>query len=1234
MNVKTKMKRALRATLGLMLVSTAVMPRAHAEVVNLPLEEYTKWESHPLVQNALYEKKDLVKVSAVETSYGEKPVYRAFKEYYERFTYDWKDANGVVHTSNLTDRATDPRQIVELLKKVYTDPLIPGYIEDISYNNATENLYDWYTNQQDRAKKDGSILPDGSWMAHTRGASGTFGNNEVAMRRGDHNIIKYPAQNFYPYFIDKAPDRPLNGATALLVEMKANYYGKSGSNYNNLCEGIKKDENGQYRVNDPVDKALEYIDAVTLITNQRYVEQGEKGFMFNIEGYYAKCFIITKGSPRPDKAYAHKIFDGNVEITSDYHAGYPFYDMFEEFSPANNGPMCDAYAQMNAGERFVVDHNCSSVVMQQHDIMMGAETNYGTRNEKYHVNLMFFLPDMRFADDTAYKTVDIRKAENVLPDYHSKDLGDEKQYPDYVVPSLYSPYTFYAADHQPYIFFNKITAEIDDAVIVNNPKYPGKALVPIKWKSNYKKIIDLNDILESFWIRRVKNGTVDPSNIPLEEIVVRSPQWAGDDADFPTTKEEIGKFTWKYEREGSLIRADSLAVVAWVLEDYEPERDGGKSVSYVIKGSRTESNFNLVESNIVTAVLPFSGEGSYMTIQLNRARSNYSIDTQENVYANTVDYIQVQDANKKAAEAGNLMVNELLAEENYSDGNGVQRNFRVKNGNILIYRRWTDAEGEHNKIIYKLPVNEQSLFMIGTVPVLRLVEEKTIAAEAEAEMGDGVEPYRHLVTLRNNGLRKKGNANEKVADVKAVLVMKWSKPAEGMEVDGKPVAWDPINEGGDGHNLEPNGNLMGYFIDDHDDENTPFKVSTAENVFPTSYTYNIAFKEDDTSHTENTAPLVSNSVEVLVANRNVYAGYIPYTYEEITREPGLSFKNSEDIYDNLLSPNSRGVAVRVSNSALVKNYDVYRLSSKTRDSASKRLVARVWRNDDGSFRPRVFDGSVIIEENEDGQIVYDDASAQDRPASPAGYIGKVPVELAVETNPNDVFALVINSTDRADSPYRENTYGSKFVVMPPPPAVEFTDVKMFWNSDYNYTCSVKVAPVNSNTSPYEVAGYGLWTYEHPKYPEPGVLYPEDCEMTKKCHWLPDLNSYVMKFDVDSKESTMRYDFVHPIAAPTNSNPVVTTNVARMYSVFTDDTNDNCIALEPNDPNNLYVVSDVTAHYGMYGKSGTTGVEDIDTDNNTNYRYFNLNGVEVDATHLSPGVYVRTNGVRSEKITVR
>lgn len=67
----------------------------------------------------------LVAVAFLSATVSAQPVVKP-KSFYEGRTYTWTNANGGTVTSNLADPATDPRQIMALLKEVYTNKEIPG----------------------------------------------------------------------------------------------------------------------------------------------------------------------------------------------------------------------------------------------------------------------------------------------------------------------------------------------------------------------------------------------------------------------------------------------------------------------------------------------------------------------------------------------------------------------------------------------------------------------------------------------------------------------------------------------------------------------------------------------------------------------------------------------------------------------------------------------------------------------------------------------------------------------------------------------------------------------------------------------------------------------------------------------------------------------------------------------------------------------------------------------------
>lgn len=67
----------------------------------------------------------LAAVAFLSATLNAQPVVKP-KSFYEGRTYTWTNANNGTVTSNLADPATDPRQIMALLKEVYTNKEIPG----------------------------------------------------------------------------------------------------------------------------------------------------------------------------------------------------------------------------------------------------------------------------------------------------------------------------------------------------------------------------------------------------------------------------------------------------------------------------------------------------------------------------------------------------------------------------------------------------------------------------------------------------------------------------------------------------------------------------------------------------------------------------------------------------------------------------------------------------------------------------------------------------------------------------------------------------------------------------------------------------------------------------------------------------------------------------------------------------------------------------------------------------
>lgn len=262
------------------------------------------------------------------------------KAYYDAITYQWTDANGATHTSAITEEATDPYQIVALLKKVYCDPNIPG---------PKYSAYDADGNRE-REVYYGAI--GGGW---------NISENDVTT----------------PYE---------DGYTLLMVAVKEQLSLRNNDNY------------GNYEF--PNSAALiEYIGnnvaSVQLLTDGLRIGEGRNvGTAFNISGNYNRFFMLGKGQARQKTQWV--IDQQESSWTSNvYGERVPFKDMFEQFSPTDGSvgaEITDFYSKMFNGEVYPVIHDCASVIQNEHYFSMAGKSGH---DSKSLTGLNIFIPDYR-----------------------------------------------------------------------------------------------------------------------------------------------------------------------------------------------------------------------------------------------------------------------------------------------------------------------------------------------------------------------------------------------------------------------------------------------------------------------------------------------------------------------------------------------------------------------------------------------------------------------------------------------------------------------------------------------------------------------------------------------------------------------------------------------------------------------------------------------------------------------
>ena len=227
------------------------------------------------------------------------------KAYYDAITYQWTDANGVSHENAITEEATDPYQIVALLKKVYCDPNIPG---------PKYSAYDKDGNRE-RPVYYGAV--GGGW---------NISANDVTP----------------PYE---------EGYTILMVALNNHITTYGGDTQQGGLWGGTYNSNFFTNTNDLIDYISDNIAAVQLLTDGLRVGSGMmSGTTFNISGEYNRFFVLGKGQARQKDSWVTNYENNNNVIAGE---AVPFKFMFEEFSPTSGregSQITDFYSKMVGGK--------------------------------------------------------------------------------------------------------------------------------------------------------------------------------------------------------------------------------------------------------------------------------------------------------------------------------------------------------------------------------------------------------------------------------------------------------------------------------------------------------------------------------------------------------------------------------------------------------------------------------------------------------------------------------------------------------------------------------------------------------------------------------------------------------------------------------------------------------------------------------------------------------------------
>ncbi len=318
--------------------------------------------------------------------------------FFAGITYEWP-INNPTNESDLTEIATDPDQIIAMLREVYMNKDIPGnYVR--GYNDNVPSGYYVGPNTDVQYTAAGTIKRDGTSVYF----DDTYGWNIPSYKDltiGTSNSVQYA-------YMDPTEYKPnYEGVTLLLLEIVDDFdptkVSVTSTGYQGLREYFSKT-----------------IKSARVVTQaMRVGEDLNRGTLFNIDcDKMNKFYLLAKGQLQwlrnAYMAHQSSTFATSFAYTEPcyiYSSDYDEYvdksiekyfflgHMFEQFSPAMpnaTATTADLYKDLVDMKSFNVNHDCPNVpfVENGHHFMM-----YGTASISDDCqdvrDLMFFVPDQR-----------------------------------------------------------------------------------------------------------------------------------------------------------------------------------------------------------------------------------------------------------------------------------------------------------------------------------------------------------------------------------------------------------------------------------------------------------------------------------------------------------------------------------------------------------------------------------------------------------------------------------------------------------------------------------------------------------------------------------------------------------------------------------------------------------------------------------------------------------------------
>ena len=380
------------------------------------------------------------------------------------YNYTWIDSNGKERTNNLQETATEPEQIIAMLREIYMNPEIPGNLyrgyDENGVLEKDKNGNNWLVTYP----AIGSLVQNTENDTYTYQYNDAYGWNIPTNHDIQAETIKSPSAKYgynYKTFDSYEYQPNQDGLTIILMEMNDNPEGSD------LVENMSSTTTDYASLRDMFKTLFKSARIITTYIETGNDQDKNAGTLFKIDAdKLNRFFFLAKGRLRAsdnsakdpgtdwgvngDPSMRWRTDDKESTATwADKFNMAPFYNMFEQFSPvalAQGTASSDIYQEMIDMQSYPVEHDCQSIPFSKlpqsveingHTYEYGHEFNmYGKDSQSDDCqdvrDMMFFVPKYRMMEhyDATYTTTSQRdeSSSDVFVNYHQNAEGSTQKY--------------------------------------------------------------------------------------------------------------------------------------------------------------------------------------------------------------------------------------------------------------------------------------------------------------------------------------------------------------------------------------------------------------------------------------------------------------------------------------------------------------------------------------------------------------------------------------------------------------------------------------------------------------------------------------------------------------------------------------------------------------------------------------------------------------------------------------